>query len=97
MLIALPDSPHLKCSLHSAGRVGGYPNVVSSAGDCPVQVGIVGCCEMGVDAIDLQTAARRELRQRVLQIVVTQPEPVHAGINLEVTAEPNSARGRGSL
>ena len=51
------------------------------------RVGIVGRREMRVDRDDLEIAAGDQLGQRELEVVVPQPEPVHAGVDLQVARE----------
>src|SRR5687767_14616393 len=46
---------------------------------------------MRVHGDDFEIAARDQLGQRELEIVVTQPEPVHTGINFEVAPESDVA------
>ena len=49
-------------------------------------VGIVRGREMGVHRLDLQVAARGELRQRAIEVVGPESEPVHAGVDLQAVA-----------
>ena len=59
-------------------------------------VGIVGRREMRVDRDDFEIAAGDQLGQRELEVVVAQPEAVHAGVDLQMTAQPHAVlRGRG--
>ena len=51
------------------------------------RIRIVRRREMRVDGDDLEIAARDQLGQRELEVVVTQPEPVHAGVDLQMTAK----------
>ena len=52
------------------------------------RIRIVGRREMRVDGDDLQIAAGDQLGQRELEVVVPQPEPVHARVDLQMTAKP---------
>ena len=60
-------------------------------------LGIVGGREVGVDGVDDDVGARRDLRQRVLEVVVAETEPVHAGVDLEVAAQRHVVAGRSGL
>src|SRR6266511_2235724 len=54
---------------------------------------IVRGCEVRVDGIDLEVAAGDDLRHRAIEIVEAEAEPVHAGVNLQMTAQFEAARG----
>ena len=59
------------------------------------RLGIVGGREVRVDRIELEVLAGQQLRQRPPQVVEPEAEPVHAGVDLQVIAEPLLvARGR---
>src|SRR5215204_2817631 len=58
---------------------------------------IVSGSEMGVDRDDLEVRTRDELGQRELEIVVTKAEAIHAGVDLEMAAEPHSMSGGSRL
>ena len=49
--------------------------------------GLVGGSKMRVHGVEREIGAGQERRQRPLQVVVAEAEPVHAGINLEVIAQ----------
>ena len=61
------------------------------------QIRIVRRGEVRVDRLEPEVGAAQHLRQRAAQVVVAKPEPVHAGIDLQVIADGRPARRRGRL
>ena len=59
--------------------------------------GIVGGREVRVDGVELEVRAREQLRQRAAQVVEAEPEPVHAGVDLQVIADALAVARRGGL
>ena len=59
--------------------------------------GIVGGREVRVDGLELEVLAREQLRQRAAQVVEPESEPVHAGVDLQVVAQPLLVAGGGRL
>jgi hypothetical protein len=60
-------------------------------------VGHVGSGEVGVDAGDRQGRAGRDRRHRAIELIVAEAEAVHAGVDLEVTRQPDLAPRRARL
>ena len=60
-------------------------------------LGVVGGGEVRVDRLDPQVAAGRDVRDCPRQVVVSEAEPVHPGIDLEVAAERASVTRRGGF
>ena len=56
---------------------------------------VVGGREMRVDRLDRQMPARKQLGDRATEIVVAEAEAIHAGVDLEMTAEPHGRTGGG--
>ena len=61
------------------------------------RIRIVRRREVRVDGDDLEIAAGDQLGQRELEVVVAQPEPVHAGVDLQVTAKAHAVLRGGGL
>src|SRR4051812_20012776 len=61
------------------------------------RLGIVRSGEVRVHSVELEIRARQQLRQRALQIVVPEPEPVHPRIDLQVIPETLLAARRSGL
>ena len=59
--------------------------------------GLVGGAEMRVHRVEREVRAGEQLRQRPPQVVVPEPEAVHAGVDLEVIAQRRAALGRAGL
>ncbi len=60
-------------------------------------LGLVGGREVGVDAFELEVRAREQVRQRPRQVLVPEPEAMHAGVDLQVIADARVARARRRL
>ena len=56
------------------------------------RLGLVGGAEVRVHGVEPQVRAGEQLRQRARQVVVTEAEPVEAGVDLEVIGERRAAR-----
>ena len=59
-------------------------------------LGIVSRREVRVDRRDGQVLARQQRRHRAIELIVTEPEPVHARVDLQMTREAHAA-ARGGL
>ena len=55
---------------------------------------IVGGRKVGVDGVDPQVRAGRDLGDRPIEVVVAEAEPVHAGVDLEMAPERDAAATR---